>query len=220
MTKEEMRQEVFKKMTPEQQKVAKEKAEARAQKKAGKEEKERRAIQEKITTELMNNIYAKRKKLQEISHNLRAIQLGKIQYNDDTLIVLKHLLVVDDYDIYREQYIEVIRTAFLFRTPVFTHPVKTAAENFLDAVMTKTKIVELGLILGLLTEGYISKTLAKLLVSQAKLIKKYHYASFIFNFANEIYSRNGNLEEDGSVTPFTASQEKRVKEIYDLYKPE
>lgn len=202
-------------MTPAEREAAEKKAAERAKKKA--EAEAQKAEAEKKEKTKAGNI-TKRTALKEMSHYFRAVQLGKYEYNPHVLTQVKKLLTLEDYDVYRDQYIELIRTAFLFRTPQFTHPIKTEAAKFLDAVMTKTQTVELGLLLGLLTEKYISKSLAMVLENQTPLIKKSGYDYFIFQFAEEIYNRNGNLEEDGSVTPFTDGQRARVEKIYNLYK--
>lgn len=218
MTPEQRRAEALSKMTPAQREEAERKAAERARKRdEAKQLEEEKAKAEKAEKAKVGNI-TKRTALKEMSHYFRAIQLGKYEYNPNALNQLKKLLNIDDYDIYRDQYVELIRTAFLFRTPQFTHPIKTEAAKFLDAVMTKNQTVELGLILGLLTEKYISKSLAMVLENQASLIKKTGYRSFIFQFAEDIFNRNGNLEEDGSVTPFTEGQRARVEKIYNLYK--
>lgn len=128
-------------------------------------------------------------------------------------------LSVDDYKELREQYIDVVRTAFFFRTPVYTHPVKTEAANFLDKVMTRYQEAEWGLILGLLTEGYVSKTLAGILIKHSELIIKTGLGEFVFRFIKEIKERNGNLEEDRTVTPFTDGQKKRIEQLFNLYRP-
>ena len=112
---------------------------------------------------------------------------------------------------------DLIRTAFFFRTPVYTHPVKTEAGNFLDKVMNRYQEAEWGLILGMLTEGYVSKTLAGLLVKHSELIIKTGLGEFVARFISDIKGRNGNLEEDGSVSPFTPTQKKRIEELYAIY---
>ena len=130
---------------------------------------------------------------------------------------MKKELSVDDYKELREQYVDVIRTAFFFRTPVYTHPVKTEAANFLDKIMTRYQEAEWGLILGLLTEGYVSKTLAGILIKHNELIIKTGLGDFVARFIAEIKERNGNLEEDGTVCPFTPAQKKRIEDLYKIY---
>lgn len=205
-------------MTPAERKAAEKKAAERAKKKADAEAQKAKAEAEKNEKAKPVNNITKRTALKEMSHYFRAVQLGKFEYDPNVQNQLKKLLSIEDYDVFRDQYIELIRIAFLFRTPKYTHPIKTEAAKFLDAVMTKTQTVELGLLLGLLTEKYISKSLAMVLENQASLIKKSGYDYFIFQFTEDIYNRNGNLEEDGSVTPFTDGQRARVEKIYNLYK--
>lgn len=76
--------------------------------------------------------------------------------------------------------------------------------------MTRYQEAEWGLILGLLTEGYVSKTLAGILIKHSELIIKTGLGEFVFRFIKEIKERNGNLEEDRTVTPFTDGQKNEL----------
>lgn len=200
-------------MTPAERETAEQKAAERAKKKADAEAQKAEADSKKE-----ENLVDKRTALKEISLYFHEVQLGKREFHPEALKQLKKLLTVKDYSYYRDQYMEVIRSAFCFRTVEITHPAKTEAANFLNKVMAETKTVELGLILGFLTDGYISKSLAIVLEKQAQLIKDEGFGSFIFRFAEEIYNRQGTLEEDGTITPFKPSQKTRVERIYNLYK--
>lgn len=216
MTPEEKRKAAFAKMTAEQRKEAKAKTKARAEKKAA-----AAAAAHKVSYKpnIAEQLAAKRQLLKELPLYFKAIQLGKVEYKPSILEAMKKELSVDDYKEFREQYIDVIRTAFFFRTPVYTHPLKTEAANFLDKLMSRYQEAEWGLILGLLTEGYVSKTLAGLLTKHSELIIKTGLGEFVFRFIKGIKERNGNLEEDGTVTPFTAHQRKRIDELFALYRP-
>ena len=189
MNKEEKRKAAFERMTAEERQKAEAKIQARAEKKF----------------------------LKELSLYFKAVQLGKAEYKPAILDAMKKELSVDDYKELREQYVDVIRTAFFFRTPVYTHPVKTEAANFLDKIMTRYQEAEWGLILGLLTEGYVSKTLAGILIKHNELIIKTGLGDFVARFIAEIKERNGNLEEDGTVCPFTPAQKKRIEDLYKIY---
>lgn len=216
MTKEEKRKAAFEKMTAEQRKEAEAKAKARAEKKAAAAKAAQKAIDEQ---KLAEKLAVKRQFLKELSLYFKAVQLGRADYKPAILEAMKKEFSVDDYKQLRDQYIDVIRTAFFFRTPVYTHPIKTEAANFMDKLMTHYQEAEWGLILGLLTEGYVSKTLAGILIKHSELIIKTGLGQFVFQFIKGIKERNGNQEEDGTVTPFTYGQKKRIEELFALYRP-
>ena len=83
--------------------------------------------------------------------------------------------------------------------------------------MSRYQEAEWGLILGMLTEGYVSKTLAGLLVKHSELIIKTGLGNFVARFISDIKERNGNLEEDDTISPFTPAQRKRIEELYAIY---
>lgn len=219
MNKVEKREAAFQRMTAEEKKVAEAKRALRAEKKtkAAAEAAKKAATATQYEPNEAQKLLAKKKFLKELALYFKAVQLNKAEYKPAILETLKKELTVDDFPQLREEYVDVIRTAFFFRTPVYTHPVKTEAGNFLDKVMTRYQEVEWGLILGLLTEGYVSKTLASLLVKHAELIIKTGLGEFVARFISDIKERNGNLEEDGSVSPFTPAQRKRIEELYSIY---
>ena len=206
-------------MTAEQRKVAEAKRALRAEKKAAKEAEaaKKAAAAAQYEPSEAQKLLAKKKFLRELALYFKAVQLNKAEYKPAILESMKKELTVDDFPQLREEYVDVIRTAFFFRTPVYTHPVKTEAANFLDKVMNKYQEAEWGLILGMLTEGYVSKTLAGILVKHAELIIKTGLGCFVARFIADIKGRNGNLEEDGSVSPFTPTQKKRIEELYAIY---
>lgn len=218
MNKVEKREAAFKRMTAEEKKVAEAKRALRAEKKAkAAAEAAKKAAAAQYEPNTASRLAAKRQFLKELSLYFKAVQLNKAEYKPAILDAMKKELSVDDYKELREQYVDVIRTAFFFRTPVYTHPVKTEAGNFLDKVMSRYQEAEWGLILGLLTEGYVSKTLAGILIKHNELIIKTGLGDFVARFIAEIKERNGNLEEDGSVSPFTPAQRKRIEELYSIY---
>lgn len=204
-------------MTAEEKKVAEAKQKLRAEKKAAKEAEAAKKAAAQYEPDATQKLLAKKNFLKELALYFKAVQLGKTEYKPAILDTLKKELKVEDYPQLRDAYVDVIRTAFFFRTPVYTHPVKTEAADFLDKVMTQYQEAEWGLILGMLTEGYVSKTLAGILVKHAELIIKTGLGNFVARFINDIKERNGNLEEDGSVSPFTPAQRKRIEELYDIY---
>ena len=206
-------------MTAEQRKVAEAKRALRAEKKAAKEAEaaKKAAAAAQYEPSEAQKLLAKKKFLRELALYFKAVQLNKAEYKPAILESMKKELTVDDFPQLREEYVDVIRTAFFFRTPVYTHPVKTEAGNFLDKVMNRYQEAEWGLILGMLTEGYVSKTLAGLLVKHSELIIKTGLGEFVARFISDIKGRNGNLEEDGSVSPFTPTQKKRIEELYAIY---
>lgn len=217
MNKVEKREAAFQRMTAEQRKEAEAKRALRAEKKAkaaAEAAKKAAAQYEPSETE---RLLAKKKFLKELALYFKAVQLNKAEYKPAILEGMKKELTVDDFQQLHDEYVDVIRTAFFFRTPVYTHPVKTEAADFLDKVMTRYQEVEWGLILGLLTEGYVSKTLAGILVKHSELIIKSGLGNFVARFIADIKGRNGNLEEDGSVSPFTPTQKKRIEELYSIY---
>lgn len=214
MTKEEKRKAAFERMTAEERQKAEAKIQARAEKKAAAA---KAAEAQNYEPDNKKRLAAKRQFLKELSLYFKAVQLGKAEYKPAILDAMKKELSVDDYKELREQYVDVIRTAFFFRTPVYTHPVKTEAANFLDKIMTRYQEAEWGLILGLLTEGYVSKTLAGILIKHNELIIKTGLGDFVARFIAEIKERNGNLEEDGTVCPFTPAQKKRIEDLYKIY---
>lgn len=218
MNKVEKREAAFQRMTAEEKKVAEAKQRLRAEKKAAKEaEAAKKAAAAQYEPSETERLLAKKKFLKELALYFKAVQLGKTEYKPAILDTMKKELCVEDFPQLHDEYVDVIRTAFFFRTPVYTHPVKTEAANFLDKVMTRYQEAEWGLILGLLTEGYVSKTLAGILVKHAELIIKTGLGNFVARFINDIKERNGNLEEDGSVSPFTPAQRKRIEELYAIY---
>ena len=176
MTKEEKKKAAFERMTAEQRKEAEAKAKARAEKKTAAAKAAQSAPYEPNIAE---KLAAKRQFLKELSLYFKAVQLGRAEYKPAILEAMKKELSVDDYKELREQYIDVDRTAFFFHTPVYTHPDKTEAANFLDKVMTHYQEAEWGLILGLLTEGYVSKTLAGILIKHSELIIKTGLGVFV-----------------------------------------
>ena len=205
-------------MTAEQRKVAEAKRALRAEKKAkAAAEAAKKAAAAQYEPNEAQKLLAKKKFLRELALYFKAVQLNKAEYKPAILDTLKKELCVEDFPQLREEYVDVIRTAFFFRTPVYTHPVKTEAGNFLDKVMTRYQEAEWGLILGMLTEGYVSKTLAGLLVKHSELIIKTGLGNFVARFISDIKERNGNLEEDDSVSPFTPAQRKRIEELYSIY---
>ena len=208
MNKTERKEAAFQRMTAEQRKEAEAKRALRAEKKAAAAQYEPSEAQK---------LLAKKKFLKELALYFKAVQLNKAEYKPAILESMKKELSVEDYPRLREEYVDLIRTAFFFRTVMYTHPVKTEAANFLDKVMTRYQEAEWGLILGMLTEGYVSKTLAGILVKHAELIIKTGLGNFVARFINDIKERNGNLEEDGSVSPFTPAQRKRIEELYAIY---
>lgn len=217
MNATEKREAAFQRMTAEQRKVAEAKQKLRAEKKAkaaAEAAKKAAAQYEPSETE---RLLAKKKFLKELALYFKAVQLNKAEYKPAILEGMKKELTVDDFPQLREEYVDVIRTAFFFRTPVYTHPVKTEAANFLDKVMNRYQEAEWGLILGMLTEGYVSKTLAGILVKHSELIIQTGLGCFVARFIADIKGRNGNLEEDGSVSPFTPTQKKRIEELYAIY---
>lgn len=214
MNKEEKRKAAFERMTAEERQKAEAKIQARAEKKAAAA---KAAEAQNYEPDNKKRLAAKRQFLKELSLYFKAVQLGKAEYKPAILDAMKKELSVDDYKELREQYVDVIRTAFFFRTPVYTHPVKTEAANFLDKIMTRYQEAEWGLILGLLTEGYVSKTLAGILIKHNELIIKTGLGDFVARFIAEIKERNGNLEEDGTVCPFTPAQKKRIEDLYKIY---
>ena len=214
MTKEEKRKAAFERMTAEERQKAEAKIQARAEKKAAAA---KAAEAQNYEPDNKKRLAAKRQFLKELSLYFKAVQLGKAEYKPAILDAMKKELSVDDYKELREQYVDVIRTAFFFRTPVYTHPVKTEAANFLDKIMTRYQEAEWGLILGLLTEGYVSKTLAGILIKHNELIIKTGLGDFVARFIAEIKERNGNLEEDGTVCPFSPAQKKRIEDLYKIY---
>ena len=217
MNATERKEAAFQRMTAEEKKEAEAKRALRAEKKAkaaAEAAKKAAAQYEPSETE---RLLAKKKFLKELALYFKAVQLNKAEYKPAILEGMKKELTVDDFQQLHDEYVDVIRTAFFFRTPVYTHPVKTEAANFLDKVMTRYQEAEWGLILGLLTEGYVSKTLAGILVKHAELIIKTGLGNFVARFINDIKERNGNLEEDGSVSPFTPAQRKRIEELYAIY---
>ena len=214
MNKEEKRKAAFERMTAEERQKAEAKIQARAEKKAAAA---KAAEAQNYEPDNKKRLAAKRQFLKELSLYFKAVQLGKAEYKPAILDAMKKELSVDDYKELREQYVDVIRTAFFFRTPVYTHPVKTEAANFLDKIMTRYQEAEWGLILGLLTEGYVSKTLAGILIKHNELIIKTGLGDFVARFIAEIKERNGNLEEDGTVSPFTPAQKKRIEDLYKIY---
>ena len=218
MNKIEKREAAFQRMTAEQRKVAEAKQKLRAEKKAAKEaEAAKKAASAQYEPDASQKLLAKKKFLRELALYFKAVQLNKAEYKPAILEGMKKELTVEDFPQLREEYVDLIRTAFFFRTPVYTHPVKTEAANFLDKVMNKYQEAEWGLILGMLTEGYVSKTLAGLLVKHSELIIKTGLGEFVARFISDIKERNGNLEEDGSVSPFTPTQKKRIEELYAIY---
>ena len=205
-------------MTAEEKKVAEAKRALRAEKKAkAAAEAAKKAAAAQFEPNEAQKLLAKKKFLRELALYFKAVQLNKAEYKPAILDTLKKELCVEDFPQLREEYVDVIRTAFFFRTPVYTHPVKTEAGNFLDKVMTRYQEAEWGLILGMLTEGYVSKTLAGLLVKHSELIIKTGLGNFVARFISDIKERNGNLEEDDSVSPFTPAQRKRIEELYSIY---
>lgn len=205
-------------MTAEEKKVAEAKQKLRAEKKAkAAAEAAKKAAAAQYEPNEAQKLLAKKKFLRELALYFKAVQLNKAEYKPAILDTLKKELCVEDFPQLREEYVDVIRTAFFFRTPVYTHPVKTEAGNFLDKVMTRYQEAEWGLILGMLTEGYVSKTLAGLLVKHSELIIKTGLGNFVARFISDIKERNGNLEEDDSVSPFTPAQRKRIEELYSIY---
>ena len=214
MNKEEKRKAAFERMTAEERQKAEAKIQARAEKKAAAA---KAAEAQNYEPDNKKRLAAKRQFLKELSLYFKAVQLGKAEYKPAILDAMKKELSVDDYKELREQYVDVIRTAFFFRTPVYTHPVKTEAANFLDKIMTRYQEAEWGLILGLLTEGYVSKTLAGILIKHNELIIKTGLGDFVARFIAEIKERNGNMEEDGTVSPFTPAQKKRIEDLYKIY---
>lgn len=205
-------------MTAEEKKVAEAKQKLRAEKKAkAAAEAAKKAAAAQFEPNEAQKLLAKKKFLRELALYFKAVQLNKAEYKPAILDTLKKELCVEDFPQLREEYVDVIRTAFFFRTPVYTHPVKTEAGNFLDKVMTRYQEAEWGLILGMLTEGYVSKTLAGILVKHSELIIKTGLGCFVARFIADIKGRNGNLEEDGSVSPFTPAQRKRIEELYAIY---
>lgn len=218
MNKIEKREAAFQRMTAEQRKVAEAKRALRAEKKAkAAAEAAKKAAAAQYEPNEAQKLLAKKKFLRELALYFKAVQLNKAEYKPAILDTLKKELCVEDFPQLREEYVDVIRTAFFFRTPVYTHPVKTEAGNFLDKVMTRYQEAEWGLILGMLTEGYVSKTLAGLLVKHSELIIKTGLGNFVARFISDIKERNGNLEEDDSVSPFTPAQRKRIEELYSIY---
>lgn len=218
MNKVEKREAAFQRMTAEEKKVAEAKQKLRAEKKAkAAAEAAKKAAAAQYEPNEAQKLLAKKKFLRELALYFKAVQLNKAEYKPAILDTLKKELCVEDFPQLREEYVDVIRTAFFFRTPVYTHPVKTEAGNFLDKVMTRYQEAEWGLILGMLTEGYVSKTLAGLLVKHSELIIKTGLGNFVARFISDIKERNGNLEEDDSVSPFTPAQRKRIEELYSIY---
>ena len=218
MNATERKEAAFQRMTAEQRKVAEAKRALRAEKKAAKEaEAAKKAATAQYEPSEAQKLLAKKKFLKELALYFKAVQLNKAEYKPAILDTLKKELCVEDFPQLREEYVDLIRTAFFFRTPVYTHPVKTEAGNFLDKVMTRYQEAEWGLILGMLTEGYVSKTLAGLLIKHSELIIKTGLGCFVARFIADIKGRNGNLEEDGSVSPFTPTQKKRIEELYAIY---
>ena len=206
-------------MTAEQRKVAEAKQKLRAEKKAkaAAEAAKKAAAAAQYEPSEAQKLLAKKKFLKELALYFKAVQLNKAEYKPAILESMKKELSVEDYPRLREEYVDLIRTAFFFRTVMYTHPVKTEAANFLDKVMTRYQEAEWGLILGMLTEGYVSKTLAGLLIKHSELIIKTGLGCFVARFIADIKGRNGNLEEDGSVSPFTPTQKKRIEELYAIY---
>ena len=220
MNATERKEAAFQRMTAEEKKVAEAKRALRAEKKAkaAKEaEAAKKAAAAQYEPDASQKLLAKKKFLRELALYFKAVRLNKAEYKAAILDTMKKELSVEDYPRLREEYVDLIRTAFFFRTVMYTHPVKTEAANFLDKVMTRYQEAEWGLILGLLTEGYVSKTLAGLLVKHAELIIKTGLGEFVARFIADIKGRNGNLEEDGSVSPFTPTQKKRIEELYSIY---
>lgn len=160
----------------------------------------------------------KKQALKEMSFLLKSIQLGKAEYTSEVLSQFQELLKIDDYFTYREHYIELITVAFCFRTPRYTHPVKTAAAKYLDGIMSELKAIEWGLILSFLREGYVSKSLAMILTKHYTLITESGGPrKLVFDFIKGIKDQNGNLDENENITPFTEAQKKRVDDLYALY---
>ncbi len=217
MNATERKEAAFQRMTAEQRKVAEAKRALRAEKKAAKEAEAAKKAAAQYEPSEAQKLLAKKKFLRELALYFKAVQLNKAEYKPAILESMKKELTVEDFPQLREEYVDLIRTAFFFRTPVYTHPVKTEAANFLDKVMNKYQEAEWGLILGMLTEGYVSKTLAGILVKHSELIIKTGLGEFVARFISDIKERNGNLEEDGSVSPFTPTQKKRIEELYAIY---
>ena len=219
MNKVEKREAAFQRMTAEQRKVAEAKQKLRAEKKAkaAAEAAKKAAAAAQYEPSEAQKLLAKKKFLKELALYFKAVQLNKAEYKPAILESMKKELSVEDYPRLREEYVDLIRTAFFFRTVMYTHPVKTEAANFLDKVMTRYQEAEWGLILGLLTEGYVSKTLAGLLIKHSELIIKTGLGCFVARFIADIKGRNGNLEEDDTISPFTPTQKKRIEELYSIY---
>ena len=217
MNATEKREAAFQRMTAEQRKVAEAKQKLRAEKKAKAAAEAAKKAAAQYEPSEAQKLLAKKKFLKELALYFKAVQLNKAEYKPAILESMKKELTVDDFPQLREEYVDLIRTAFFFRTPVYTHPVKTEAGNFLDKVMTRYQEAEWGLILGMLTEGYVSKTLAGILVKHSELIIQTGLGCFVARFIADIKGRNGNLEEDGSVSPFTPTQKKRIEELYAIY---
>ena len=226
MDKKEKRAAAFERMTPERKAIDEEKIRKRQEKKAlaeklnaervkeldekAKEEERRAAIKAAAP---------KRQLLKELTAELKAFQAGLREYDSSVEKKIKASLSLDDYEFARDEYIDLLRTGFYFRTPKYTHPVKTIIANFVDEMIEKLHCVEWGLIIGLLSGGYISKSLARILVNHRDIIIETGLGEFVYRFAQDIWKRGGNLEEDGSVSPFTQGQIVRVNTIIDLYRP-
>lgn len=225
MERDAKKQEIFDRMTPEERKIAEEKRKIRAAKKQNptknnksknEVKKDKAACLELIQVPLSKS--DKHKKLENLEYQISLIRFGKEKSTTELLKKMDELLSIEDYSSFRDDYIGIIRNAFCIRTVQITDPTKNKAADFLDRIMNEVKIVEPGLILGLLTEGYISKTLARILVRHSRLIIDAGYGEFVLRFVREIRDRKGNLNEDGTTSPFTPAQKKRVDDLFEIYK--
>ena len=181
------------------------------------EEKSQKSTQQR---ELLNEdprqmVQRKKKELRQVNRVLAQSLAENISLNSEQISWIKKLLTLEDYSLFRDEYIAIVITSFKFRS----NPVKEMGADFLRK-MLENGIVEWSVLISIIDLNYLSKKTYTILKDFKEIIAQDGLDTFLHKKLKELYNQGYILDCDTmQEIPINAEKKAMLQELIAFYKP-
>ena len=128
---------------------------------------------------------------------------------------IKGLLSLEDYSLFRDEYIAIVITSFKFRA----NPVKEMGADFLRK-MLESSIIEWSVLISIIDLNYLSKKTYNILKDFKEIIAQDGLDTFLHKKLKELYNQGYILDCDTmQEIPINAEKKAMLQELIAFYKP-
>lgn len=157
-------------------------------------------------------------RLKEKSSQLKRF-LSKIQnglMTDEDIRHLAEMLKIEDYNELQGSYNDIIVAGF-----PYSDDLRTILYHYLDSVL-KQGLIDGGLVMNMLSHGYISRETFLILHDNAKKIRESGFGMVLHPMLKKMLERNvkANPRDETDLLPLTDDERKNFRLLIDDYSPE